>query len=104
MDFEWDEAKNAANVRKHGIDFADAVKIFDAWTLTIVDDRFDYGEVRSISTGPMASSLVTTVVHTDRKNRIRLISARPASAKERIRYETALRSAPDARGTRKPER
>lgn len=103
MDFEWDEAKNAANVRKHGIDFADAMTIFEAWTLTAIDDRLDYGEVRSVSIGPMANLLIATVIHTDRSNRIRLISARPASTKERQRYETALQAASDGRGTQQSD-
>ena len=95
MDFEWNEAKNATNIAKHGIQFADAVRIFDGWTLTVPDDRFDYGEVRKLTTGVLDGVLLTTIVHTDREGRMRLISARPASTKERIRYETALRSAPD---------
>lgn len=92
MDFEWDEAKRQTNIRKHGIDFIDAVRVFDGWTLTVIDGRFDYGEVRELSTGVLDGVLITTIVHTDRADRIRLISARPASPKERIRYETALRA------------
>ena len=95
MDFEWDETKRQANIRKHGIDFVDAVRVFDGWTLTVVDDRFDYGEVRELSTGILDGVLITTIVHTDRGNCIRLISARPASTRERIRYEAALRSRSD---------
>jgi uncharacterized DUF497 family protein len=95
MEFEWNEAKRQTNIRKHGIDFIDAVRVFDGWTLTVVDDRFDYGEVRELSTGILDGVLITTIVHTDRGSRIRLISARPASTRERIRYEAALRSRPD---------
>lgn len=95
MDFEWDEATNAANVRKHGLDFTDVVGIFDGPVVTRVDDRFDYGEVRRITTGAMAGVLIVTAVHTDRHGRTRLISARRASLSERTYYEASLRAAPD---------
>jgi uncharacterized protein len=95
MDFEWDETKYRTNLIKHGIDFADAATIFSGWTYTVVDDRFDYGEERKISTGKMRDVLIVVVIHTDRGGVTRLISARPASAKERKTYETALLSALD---------
>lgn len=90
MDFEWDEAKNTANIRKHGIDFADAVLIFDGPVISRIDDRRDYGETRIISYGQIADQIVATVVHTDRNGVMRIISARLASAKERRAYEQAL--------------
>ena len=90
MDFEWDDAKNAANVEKHGIDFADAVSIFRGPVVTWSDERIDYGETREISTGQMFNLVIVTVVHTDRAGRRRIISARRASRRERILYETAL--------------
>jgi uncharacterized protein len=46
MEFEWDEAKNRQNIAKHGIDFADARRIFDKPVLLRPDDRKDYGENR----------------------------------------------------------
>lgn len=95
MEFEWDEAKNQTNRRKHGIDLADAATIFSGWTYSTVDNRFDYGEVRKISIGKMYEQLIVAVVHTDRNGTIRLISARPASKKERRTYETALRASLD---------
>jgi uncharacterized DUF497 family protein len=49
--FAWDEAKRQANLRKHGIDFADAEKIFRGLTLTADDDREDYGERRCLTLG-----------------------------------------------------
>jgi len=90
MDFEWDEAKNDANVQKHGIDFADAAYIFRGPIVTWSDLRVDYGEIREISTGRMADMVIVTVVHTDRAGRRRIISARRASRRERIVYETAI--------------
>lgn len=90
MDFEWDDAKNEANVLKHGIDFADAVFIFRGPIVTWSDLRVDYGEMREISTGRMANTVIVTVVHTDRAGRRRVISARRASRRERIVYETSI--------------
>ena len=88
MDFEWDEAKNETNVRKHGISFAEAATIFAGPIVTRIDDRLDYGEVRRVSTGMMSGIVIITVVHTDRLGRNRLISARRASPSERKHYET----------------
>ena len=90
MIFEWDEAKNAANVRKHGVSFDDAKSRFDGRIVTTVDTRFDYGEFREITTGVLGDTVIVTVVHTDRGGRCRLISARRASPKERYHYETAV--------------
>lgn len=84
--FEWDEAKNLANVRKHGIDFRDAVRIFEKPTLDIVDNRQDYGEVRVNSVGELSGTPIVMVTHTDREEHTRLISARPATRPERAAY------------------
>jgi uncharacterized DUF497 family protein len=46
MQFEWDEAKNLENIRKHEIDFADVSEMFEGAMLVEPDDRFDYGEDR----------------------------------------------------------
>ena len=43
MRFEWDDAKNQVNIRKHGLDFADAWEIFNMPMLIASDDRKDYG-------------------------------------------------------------
>jgi len=51
MRFTWDPAKNAANVRRHGIAFEDAARIFDGPTVERIDDRFDYGEERTYAIG-----------------------------------------------------
>ena len=86
MKFEWDDNKNAANFDKHGIHFENAIGIFKGPVLTHVDDRADYGEVREISTGEIAGSVVVVIVHTDRPQARRVISARLASRKERKAY------------------
>lgn len=46
MQYEWDEVKNQINIEKHGIDFADAVDIFNHPMLELLDEREDYGEDR----------------------------------------------------------
>lgn len=83
MDFEWDADKDAANQAKHGISFEEATHIFDGLILTKVDDREDYGEVREITMGMLSPDAVLVVVHTDRGDKTRLISARKANRRER---------------------
>ncbi len=84
--FEWDEAKNQSNIRKHGIDFRDAVKMFDKPTLDREDRRQDDGEVRVNLIGDLDGLLIINVTHTDRDGRTRLISARSATTAERNAY------------------
>ncbi|MCP5006734.1 MAG: BrnT family toxin [Planctomycetes bacterium] len=86
MGYEWDSEKNEANREKHGIGLEEARYIFDGIVYTIDDDRSDYGELRQISIGSLDMAVVVTVVHTDRKGKIRLISARRANRKERKAY------------------
>ena len=90
MDFEWDEAKNLANILKHGICFEDAKKIFDGFTVDAIDNRFDYSEERVISIGMNEGVAILVVVHTDRNGVCRIISARRANNKERKRYEETI--------------
>jgi uncharacterized DUF497 family protein len=49
MKFEWDENKRLVNLRKHGIDFADARKVFESERVNFIDDRFDYVELRFVT-------------------------------------------------------
>jgi uncharacterized DUF497 family protein len=86
MDFEWDADKDAENLAKHGISFEEAAHIFDGPILTKMDDREDYGEVREITMGMLSPDAVLVVVHTDRGEKIRLISARKANRRERQVY------------------
>ena len=87
MQFEWDEVKNKSNQDKHGISFEQAVEIFTSPHINRLDQRFDYGEQRTQSIGMMRSGkLILLVVHTDRENNIRIISARRANKKERDVY------------------
>ena len=96
MSFDWDENKNRANIADHGIRFEDAQKIFDGPVLTEIDERYHYDEIREISLGLLNGIVVLMVVHTDRENVTRLISARKATAKERRRYEKAIRESFDS--------
>ena len=91
MHFEWDEVKNQANIRKHGISFETAKRIFEGPVVTRIDQRKDYGEDRYISIGRVGTAALIVVAHTNRNGRIRLISARPASRKERQAYHEQIR-------------
>lgn len=86
MKFAWNEAKNQSNIRKHGISFELAKRIFDGPVLTCPDNRKDYGEDRFVSIGSIDGVTLVVVVHTDREGRVRLISARAASRRERLIY------------------
>lgn len=87
MEFEWDEAKNIANIRKHKIDFADVPRMFEAQMLIELDTRTSYGEDRWVGTGFLFRG-VAVVVWTERiGNVIRIISARKANNYERKRFE-----------------
>ena len=86
MEFEWDENKNKSNQTKHGISFDEAAEIFKYPMYKLVNNRFDYGEVRYIGIGSNQQMIVLTVVFTERDSRIRIISARRASKKERKLY------------------
>lgn len=62
MEFEWDEIKNAENIRKHGIDFGDVVEMFNYPMLISLDTRQDYSEDRWIGVG-MMRNIVAVVVY-----------------------------------------
>ncbi len=92
MEFEWDDEKNDTNIKKHGVSFEKAKRIFEDDVLTVVDERFHYGELREISIGLIDGILLLTVAHTDTETGIiRLISARKATKQERRRYEKNIR-------------
>ncbi len=88
MEFEWDVAKNAANIAKHGIDFDDAIGIFEGPVLIRTDERRDYGELRMIAFG-IIEDRELAVVYTIRGARHRIISARRAHRREREAYRQA---------------
>ena len=88
MNFEWDEEKNQLNLRKHGIDFETAVLVFnDLQRIEIYDVEHSINEDRYNTIGMVNDILF--VVYTERKENIRLISARLATKTERsIYYDT----------------
>ena len=90
MEFEWNADKAALNLRKHGVAFEEAARVFlDGERLEIYDGREDYGEDRWATIG-LAYSAVLYVVYTVRhEETIRLISARKANADERKQYREA---------------
>lgn len=90
IQFEWDEQKNQANIRKHGVSFELAQQIFHGPVFRQEDIRRNYGEVRYISIGKVEDIAVLVVVHTNRTRGIRIISARSASSKERDTYEEKI--------------
>lgn len=90
--FEWDETKNASNLAKHGIRFEEAATIFEGPVLTSRDDRHD-DEIREISYGLIGGRIAAAVVHTDRGENIRIISARKASKRETKLYHDHLKKA-----------
>jgi uncharacterized DUF497 family protein len=87
MLYEWHEAKNQQNIRKHGVSFEDATTVFEMPTLTYYDPHSVLGEDRHIAIGFGAKCLLA-VVFTDRGGEVvRIISARKASKSEEKRYE-----------------
>jgi uncharacterized DUF497 family protein len=89
MRFEWDEAKNRANLAKHGLSFEDASRVFSGRCVTFEDDRFDYGEARLITLGLLAGRLVV-ISHTPRDEGTRIISMRKANRREQEIYRKRL--------------
>jgi len=89
MAFEWDAAKNTANLAKHGIDFRDAVRIFEGPVLEKTDRRREYGEERIAAVG-VVKGFGLYVVYTIRGGKRRIISARRANRHEREAYRLAL--------------
>ena len=94
MRFEWDDAKNEANVQDRGFDFAFASLIFDGPTFEVEDRRRDYGERRMVAIG-VADKIHLTVVYTDRQGEVlrRIISSHRSNHRERTIYEKAIKRA-----------
>ena len=91
MLFEWNEHKNKLNFQKHGISFEEAQEIFKGAVFTFEDKKRDYGERREISIGPIENIIIVIVVHTKRKDKIRIISARLSNKTERKLYYEYLK-------------
>jgi uncharacterized DUF497 family protein len=88
MVIEWDPRKAAANLRKHGVDFHEAGTVLaDTLSTTFPDPDHSVDETRYLTIGASAQGRILVVVHTDRADAVRLISARRATARERRFYE-----------------
>ena len=92
MKFIWDRLKNQLNIKKHGLDFADAWKVFEAPMLVGIDEREDYGEDRWIGIGSMDNRVVVIVFTELNEDTIRVISLRKATTYERKKYEQTYKN------------
>jgi len=90
MNFEWDENKRLINLRLHAVDFVDVQKVFDNEVYAVIDDRFDYGEIRFYALG-LLNGRVLAVVYTQTENAIRIISARKANKYDQEKYFKEIR-------------
>ena len=88
MRFQWDPAKARRNAELHGVTFEQATTVFgDPLAATIYDPEHSEGEHRFVTIGQSESHGLLVVVHTERGDTIRIISARPASRGEKKKYE-----------------
>ena len=88
MIVQWDNRKAAANVRKHGVSFEEAVTALeDFLAVTYPDPDHSEEESRFLTFGISSTGRILVVAHTERDEAIRLISARPATRSERRAYE-----------------
>ena len=91
MEFNWDDDKAARNLRKHGVAFEVAEKVWDDPAHLILFDRYEKGEERWHAIGLVRGVMILTVVHAypggDDGGPIRIIGARSATPSERKRYE-----------------
>jgi hypothetical protein len=88
LSFEWDDKKAKSNAKKHGVTFDEASTVFgDALSLTIPDPVHSEVEDRFVTMGSSFRGKLVVVVHTERGDNIRIISARRANRRERKAYE-----------------
>lgn len=86
--FAWNERKAGANFRKHGVSFEEAATAFaDPLSLVIADPDHSFEETRFILLGMTRRGRLVVVVHAERGDTVRVISARPATRAERRAYE-----------------
>ena len=85
MKFTWHDEKRQTNLFKHDLDFANAHSVFEGFTFTFEDTRFDYGEQRFVTVGLLGDKVVV-IVHTETADNIRIISMRKANRHERELY------------------
>ena len=91
MIFDWDANKAEKNLRDHRVSFSDAVSVFrDPLSVTAPDPDHSLDENRYIIIGRYESDRLLMVAHTDRRNRVRIISARTLTPSERRQYEEGI--------------
>ena len=90
MNYQWDPVKAKANVRKHGVEFADAIAVFDDPEAVTIEDPDSEGEQRFLSIGMDIFGRIVVVAYTYRGDDARLISARKATKKEVRIYEKGI--------------
>jgi uncharacterized protein len=88
LEFEWDPEKAEANERKHGVGFPEAASAFaDPLSITVTDPRHSIEEERFVLFGRSYRGRLLAVMHTERGDAIRIISARLLTSRERKEYE-----------------
>lgn len=88
MEFEADPIKAAQNIKKHKVSFEEAASVFgDPMAYTFADPDHSVGEKRWLTFGMSAQKRVLAVIYTERRGKVRLISARRATKHERSIYE-----------------
>ena len=86
--FEWDDDKAQRNISKHRVAFTEAATVFEDYlSVTIVDIMHSDDEERLITIGASSGNRILVVIHTERGEWIRIISARDATQHERRQYE-----------------
>ncbi|MCA1733909.1 MAG: BrnT family toxin [Acidobacteria bacterium] len=89
MKFEWDPAKDQSTQDKHGLSFEEAATVFgDPLALSWEDAEHSVGEHRMLTLGYTERQRLVLVAHTERDDRLRIISARLGTAAERRLYES----------------
>jgi len=91
LSFEWDEEKALRNIDKHGVNFEEGVTIFhDPLSISIDDPDHSVNEERFIDIGVSESGRLLVVSYSERTGKIRIISCRKATKKERRQYEEGI--------------
>ena len=91
MKYEWNEAKNAVNIEKHGIDFNNAHELFEGNRLVFPDDRKDYGESRFLTVGYIENRMMIAAYTQRSPGTIRIISLRKANSREKTRFGKTIK-------------
>jgi len=93
VEFEWDAAKAASNLSKHGVTYEEATTVFaDPLEMTMADAVHSENESRFVSLGLSQQGRIVVVAYTEQVQRVRIISAREATPKERRQYESTSQS------------